>query len=38
MPSSYRTGYCPTCEAEREILRTVDWQEDTCVVCGQPVE
>lgn len=38
MPSSCRTGYYPTCDAEREIVRTVEWHEDTYVRSGQPVE
>lgn len=27
-------GYCDRCDAEREILLTVAWQDDTCVECG----
>lgn len=27
-------GYCNRCEAERDVVLTVPWQEDACVRCG----
>jgi ribosomal protein L40E len=28
------TGYCHQCDAEREILLTVPWQDNSCRRCG----
>lgn len=36
MAPSRSTGYCNRCDAEREILVTVPWQEDVCQRCGSP--
>lgn len=29
--------YCSHCEGEREIVRTVSWQEDICKECGNEI-
>ena len=34
MASSLVAGYCNRCDAEREIILTVPWQDDVCVRCG----
>ena len=31
-------AYCPTCDAEREIRKTVPWQADLCTVCGSDID
>lgn len=31
-------SYCETCEAERQVVKTVGWQPDVCKDCGNPVE
>lgn len=27
-------GYCHQCDADREILLTVPWQDNSCTQCG----
>lgn len=34
MARSAVSGYCYRCDAEREVILTVPWQDDTCVECG----
>ena len=36
MAHSRSAGYCNLCDAEREVVVTVPWQEDVCAVCGSP--
>ena len=31
-----QSGYCHQCDARREILLTVSWQDNTCTECGSP--
>lgn len=29
-------GYCNRCHEERDVVRTVPWQDDVCAECGAP--
>lgn len=31
-------AYCPTCDEDRPIKRTVPWQSDLCTVCGADID
>ena len=34
MASTVAEGYCHRCDAERELIATVPWQDDVCATCG----
>jgi uncharacterized protein (DUF983 family) len=34
---TYR-GHCPSCGREREIYRTVPWQDDFCMECAREID
>jgi hypothetical protein len=38
MGDGTRQAYCPQCEVQREIKRTVAWQPDLCTACGGDIE
>ena len=33
-----REGYCPSCEENRELRVSVEWQPDVCMTCNADVE
>ncbi len=38
MSTGELTDYCPNCDAERPVRRTVPWQSDLCAECGGDIE
>lgn len=36
--SQKQVGYCPRCEADREIRITVAWQSNFCAECGAEMD
>jgi hypothetical protein len=37
MSGKTREAYCPTCDEETTVLRTVSYQDDTCSQCGSAI-
>lgn len=43
MPSSEDNAvtyeaYCENCEEDRSVMRTVPWQDDSCMECGAAID
>jgi len=31
------TKYCPICDTESTVKKTVPWQDDVCTTCANPI-